>query len=448
MSKSKQTIFLSDKYFFGALLFFVIPFFNLSLFSIYAFFLLFLNQKKLSKYNIIFKITTLLFYLLRYISSLSANYNQLWKSLSLKNYASDERFWDLQLNIISMKCILGNVETYYLKYSLTSYKSCPYSAKYGPLSTKIPFFGDIWIGTQLLAFSAIIVLLISYIVFTRQYPMKTIFLSSLMLISPTNFLIERMNIDLFIGLTIVFSLVGYKKYPKVSISLITLMALYKLHPVGILFGLLLNSVFQNNKQHRDYLYNALFIFLTAYLMDVIFFTKQVLDTEWRPAGLHITFGLLSDSLIVEKLTTIRYLYVYLFALITVAFLTIFTDFTRKINFQNFSSIEKTYYYSFTFLFLLNMLYANYDYRIPLFFPVVYLIYRHADKRMWFIFLFIYLMPLDTTFNFFAVNFTIIDNILSILGRISLYSFLIINLQLIKQDLFNHFDFKLRLFNKK
>ena len=50
-----------------------------------------------------------------------------------------------------MKCILGNVETYYLKYSLTSYKSCPYSAKYGPLSTKIPFFGDIWIGTQLLA---------------------------------------------------------------------------------------------------------------------------------------------------------------------------------------------------------------------------------------------------------------------------------------------------------
>ena len=141
MNKSKQTIFLTDKYFFGALLFFVLPFFNLSLFSIYAFFLLFLNQEKLSKYNIIFKITTLLFYVLRYVSSLSANYNQLWKSLSLKNYASDERFWDLQLNIISMKCILGNVDTYYLKYSLTSYKSCPYSAKYGPLSTKVPFFG-------------------------------------------------------------------------------------------------------------------------------------------------------------------------------------------------------------------------------------------------------------------------------------------------------------------
>ena len=66
-------------------------------------------------------------------------------------------------------------------------------------------------------------------------------------------------------------------------------------------------------------------------MDVIFFTKQVLDTEWRPAGLHITFGLLSDSLIAEKLTTINYLYVYLFALIIIAFLTMFSDFTRKIN---------------------------------------------------------------------------------------------------------------------
>lgn len=347
-----------------------------------------------------------------------------------------------------MKCILGNVDTYYLKYSLTSYKSCPYSAKYGPLSTKVPFFGDIWIGTQLLAFAAIIVLLISYLVFTKQFPLKTIFFSSLMLISPTNFLIERMNIDLFIGIIIVFSIVGYKKYPKVSISLITLMALYKLHPVGLLFGLLLNSVFQDNKQHRDYLYNALFIFLTAYLMDVIFFTKQVLDTEWRPAGLHITFGLLSDSLIVEKLTAINYLNVYLATLITAAFLTIFSDFTSKINFHNFSSIEKTYYYSFTFLFLLNMLYANYDYRIPLFFPVVYLIFTHADKRMWFIFLFIYLMPLDTTLNGFGANFTILGNIFSILGRVSLYSFLIINLQLIKKDLFNHFDFKLRLLTKK
>lgn len=347
-----------------------------------------------------------------------------------------------------MKCILGNVDTYYLKYSLTSYKSCPYSAKYGPLSTKVPFFGDIWIGTQLLAFAAIIVLLISYLVFTKQFPMKTIFFSSLMLISPTNFLIERMNIDLFIGIIIVFSIVGYKKYPKVSISLITLMALYKLHPVGLLFGLLLHSVFQDNKQHRDYLYNALFIFLTAYLMDVIFFTKQVLDTEWRPAGLHITFGLLSDSLIVEKLTAINYLNVYLATLITAAFLTIFSDFTSKINFHNFSSIEKTYYYSFTFLFLLNMLYANYDYRIPLFFPVVYLIFTHADKRMWFIFLFIYLMPLDTTLNGFGANFTILGNIFSILGRVSLYSFLIINLQLIKKDLFNHFDFKLRLLTKK
>jgi hypothetical protein len=448
VNKLKQTLFPIDKYFFAAMLFFIIPFFNLSLFSVYAFFLLFLNQKKFSKYNIIFKITTLLFYLLRYVSSLSVNYNKLWKSLSLKNYASDERFWDLQLNLISMKCIFGNVDTYYIKYSLTSYKSCPYTAEYGPLSTKVPFFGDIWIGTQLLALVAIIVLLISYLVFTKKFPENTIFFSSLMLISPTNFLVERMNIDLFIGVIIVFSLVGYIKYPKVSISLITLLALYKLHPLGILFGLLLNSVLQDNKQRRDHLYNALFIFLTVYLLDVIFFTNQVLDTEWRPAGLHITFGLLSDSLIVEKLTTINYLYVYLVALISIGFLTVFTDFTTKINFQNFSSIEKTYYYSFTFLFLLNMLYANYDYRIPLFFPVVYLIFTHADKRIWFIFLFIYLMPLDTNINGLDANFTIIGNVFSILGRISLYSFLIINLQLIKQDLLGHSEFKLRFFTKK
>lgn len=448
MDKLNTKFLTTDKYFYAALLFFITPFLNISLFSIYAFFLLFLNHKKLSNYNTIFKTTTLTFYFLRYVSSLSPRYNLLWNNLSLKNYASDERFWDLQLNLISMKCIFGNVESYYLKYSLTSYKSCPYSAKYGPLSTKIPFFGDIWIGTQLLAFAAIVSLVIFYLFLTKKYPIKTIFFSSLMLISPTNFLMERMNIDFFIGMLMVFSIFTYKNFPKISISLITLTALYKLHPVGILFGLLFNSILQHDKQRRDYLNNALFVFVTIYLLDIIFFTNQILDTEWRPAGLHITFGLLSDSLIVEKLTNINYLYIYFASTLTIALLTFCGNLASKINFQNFNHIEKTYYYSFTFLFLLNMLYANYDYRIPLFFPVAYLIFTHSEKRMWFIFLFIFLMPLDTTLNGFDTNFTAVSNIISVLGRLSMYSFLIVNLQLIKQDITNYFELNFNLFTKK
>ena len=61
-----------------------------------------------------------------------------------------------------MKCIFGNVDNYYLKFSSSVYKSCPYSAKYGPLSTKVPFVGDIWIGTLIFAFVGIVSMIIIY----------------------------------------------------------------------------------------------------------------------------------------------------------------------------------------------------------------------------------------------------------------------------------------------
>ena len=128
-----------DIYFYISLLFTVFLFINVSIFSIYAFLIIILlNQNRFVPYGGVFIFTSITFYILRFLASFSDKFNGLWRSLSLRSYASDERFWDLQLNLISMKCILGNVENYYLKFSTTSYKSCPYSAKYGPLSTKIP----------------------------------------------------------------------------------------------------------------------------------------------------------------------------------------------------------------------------------------------------------------------------------------------------------------------
>ena len=107
-----------DIYFYYSLIFVLFLFTNVSIFSIYAFLIIILlNHNRFLPYGGIFVFTTITFYILRFSASLSDKFNGLWKNLSLSNYASDERFWDLQLNLISMKCIVGNVENYYLNFS-------------------------------------------------------------------------------------------------------------------------------------------------------------------------------------------------------------------------------------------------------------------------------------------------------------------------------------------
>ena len=120
---------LKDIHFYLTLFFIYFAFFNISYFSIFCLLLfLFADFDKLMKYKEIFFLTTIVFYSLRFLFSLSSRFDNMWEFISLNNNSSVERFWDLQLNLISMKCIFGNVDSYYLKFSSTSYKSCPYSA--------------------------------------------------------------------------------------------------------------------------------------------------------------------------------------------------------------------------------------------------------------------------------------------------------------------------------
>ena len=256
-----------DIYFYISLLFTVFLFINVSIFSIYAFLIIILlNQNRFVPYGGVFIFTSITFYILRFLASFSDKFNGLWRSLSLRSYASDERFWDLQLNLISMKCILGNVENYYLKFSSTSYKSCPYSAKYGPLSTKIPYIGDIWIGTLIFSFIGLASLIFIYSLLIKKESDKKLFCSILLLVSPINFLVERMNIDLFIFLFLLVAIINYSKYPRLSILLVLFLSLYKIHPLGVLIGLSFYSYFFDYKKNIDFILNSIFSFFTIYFL--------------------------------------------------------------------------------------------------------------------------------------------------------------------------------------
>ena len=431
-----------DIYFYYSLLFVLFLFTNLSIFSIYAFLIIILlNHNRFLPYGGIFVFTTITFYTLRFSASLSDKFNGLWKSLSLSNYASDERFWDLQLNLISMKCIVGNVENYYLNFSKTSYKSCPYSAKYGPLSTKIPYIGDIWVGTIIFSFLGIASLILIYYLIIKKESDKKLYCSILLLISPMNFVVERMNIDFFIFLFLFLAILNYSKYPRLSILLVLFLALYKIHPLGVMIGLLFYSYFFDNKKNIDYIQNSLVSFFTIYFLDSIFFTNTLIDTEWRPAGLDITFGMLSDSIILSKFLENNEIVNYLFVLLAIFIFVVLFDFSSILNFYEFKPFERLCYLTFIFLFFVNMLYANYDYRIPLFFPCLFLIIKYGSKKSYPLVFFAFVMPIDLEISLLNLDMNLIENIISLLGRLSMYSFLIINLQLVKKIIFQYLNFE-------
>ena len=102
-----------------------------------------------------------IFYFIRYLFSLSENFDTLWKNISTPNYFIGARFVDLQQVLVSLKCNYDDIQEYNLLFSYL-YKSCPWSAKYGPLLEVIPYFGNIWRDTLILSFCLLLSTLLLY----------------------------------------------------------------------------------------------------------------------------------------------------------------------------------------------------------------------------------------------------------------------------------------------
>ena len=96
------------------------------------------------------------------------------------------------------------------------------------------------------------------------------------------------------------------------------------------------------------------------------------------------------------------------------------------HYELFIDIDEEYsliFYSFSFLILINFLYANYDYRIALFMPVSFLIYMKGKTNIYHLHYFIFLMPIGLEITSLDNRFIVIDNMLSVVGRISIYMFI-------------------------
>ena len=150
----------------------------------------------------------------------------------------------------------------------------------------------------------------------------------------------------------------------------------------------------------------------------------------RPAGLRTTFGLLADSLILNKYFNFD---VPLFYSALCVLIVLISMYFRRVHYELFFDLNDKYsliFYSFSFLILINFVYANYDYRVALFMPISFLIYLKNKTNMNLLHYFIFLMPIGLDVTSLDERFILIDNALSIVGRLSIYmlvGFLVANI---------------------
>ena len=127
--------------------------------------------------------------------------------------------------------------------------------------------------------------------------------------------------------------------------------------------------------------------------------------------------------------------IYVVLLIVPILFTFFTDIGSNLFNYSIEKEDLKYFFAFSSLFLVNILYANYDYRIPLFLPLVIILSKYVKGKFQYIFMF--LMPLSIPI-FESLDF--VNDLIMYTGRLSFYFFYFIILRYYKNYLFNSIDF--------
>ena len=233
----------------------VVFFFRFEYFSIFAIAVILLNKifKKnyFMNYNSnFFKLVTSIFYFGKLLFATNINFLKFWKSTSYSLVSIDNPFIDMQQFLFKVKCNALKENFMYDPVYRTETSWFPsvecenYLLAYGPIENLISFnFQNIWSSTLVVAFIFTTILIKIYFdlidAATEKYKYIMFFLS----LSPAvNFLIDRANIDLIIYICIYYIFKNYQNYMVPKLLLLLFFSLLKLHPIFIIFGLLIYFV--------------------------------------------------------------------------------------------------------------------------------------------------------------------------------------------------------------
>lgn len=355
---------------------FFIAIFNYDLFPVFAIvyiFIFYLGKLKVTFSKTYLKLMVFLFFLLRFASSMFSYFENFWTRISQKNYALNGKFIDIESVFKALSCnSLGDGEFYFNE--TTNLLTCPHTVSYGPLFEIIRLENNPYFSKYLFAFIVIlIVILYSFKLINNLKPNEAFIFSLFVISPPVNFVLERMNFDIFIYICIYIT---YKYFKNESIRsfVVFLLALLKYYPIFLLIGSFMYYLV--NKDYKSIKYSVYYLSAYFYLIAYLYLgSLNLLSQPVRPYRPDRTFGILSEAMNLGQIVSINKVILYLSIILTI----IIFSFLLKSKFNNSKIFEDQLSHDLLFMFLILSLFANYDYRLAFLVILMPTILQLEDK---------------------------------------------------------------------
>ncbi len=308
----------------------------------------------------------LFFFIIRLLPIFDKNYLHLWNRIAQQNYLigdgyflSENIFLDLQLTLFSLSCNT-NYSTYKIKYSSdyldSSILTCPYDTPYGYVLNFIQINGNIWNLTVVIATILLFSIYIIYIDTVKNFNGKKFLLCTLLFLSPPiNFLLFRLNIDIFIFLIVFIFAFKLRENFIIKTAAVFIATLIKFYTISIIFFDLVFKFIEKSYRH----FVALTILLIVSIMYVIFFesNSEFLIWFYKPIESNINFGIFNDALYISQIFGISWIISYIILLFLVFGFVIIIP--KEKVYLDLNSNEL----AVLALFLSTALFTNFDYRL-------------------------------------------------------------------------------------
>ncbi len=411
-----QLIYKNNILFISALFYYVIFDYEfLGIFVVVSYFLTKFNYQFTKVEKIALYFLPVAFFLSRFLAALSERFNNFWLGMFQDTYKGLSRFIDLQSDFQVLKCHTDMSISHTIKFMdvpITNF--CEETIGYGPIRKLIPLYGDIWNSVLIAIVVLFLLILLQYKDLLRRYSSELIIVTLLFVSPPLNLLVHLSNPDIFYLAILYFVLKNYKTYPVTGSLIIYIFTLWKVHAVGILFGLLIFSLIQENR--KNIFTNLTFLILTliTYIIDIR--TTEPLSIPASPDE-RMGFGLLHDATQLTKFIDFNnQSYIILFAVfISISVLIIVARLWNKIDNKVLIKYKSYEVYGFAFWFFLSMIFQNQTYRLPLYIFLIIHVFKHSNNLIRNSIIFtIFLNPV------FVSNYLMFEKITLLLNRIGIY----------------------------
>lgn len=353
-----------------------------------------------------------LFFGSRIITATSEKFNLFWEFQFQKFYFGYSRYFDLQHEFLVLKCNIDKNASHSLRFLEDKTIFCLDWYGYGPIRKIIPLYGEVWSSVLLAYLIVFCIFLYQYSHLLKRYK-SLVLIVTLLFISPSvNLLIHLGNPDIFYFVCLYFIILFYKKFPLAINLLLYIFTLWKIHAIGILFGLLVFSIL--NSDLRKAITNFFFIFLTGvtYLFDALLIEPLIIP---EAADERMGYGMLHDAKHLTKYTQFENFnhIVVFYSLISLICAYVIYKLLQKYNYKQYNFGHDTY--AFMFWFFLTVIYENQSYRLPLFLPLFVFLFSLKIKELnYFIIFSTFLNPV------IAIDNLLIEKTTLILNRLGIY----------------------------